>query len=127
MRRSLLASFSLICALLCVTVTSPAPATPAQVSAGVDVRSALVELTGDPLATSPRTHPAKGKKVDFTSATVKSERARLSAIRNDFKQWLQKNAPKATVTNEFDVSVHAVSVKLSGPSASFTSLSRSRR
>jgi hypothetical protein len=32
--------------------------------AGVDSSSALVQLKGDPLATSPRTRPPHGKKVD---------------------------------------------------------------
>jgi minor extracellular serine protease Vpr len=83
-------------------------------SATSDTTSALVELVGDPLATSPRTHPARGKKIDFQSETVKAERARLSAIRNDFKQWLRKNAPKARVTGELDIAVHAVGVTLNG-------------
>jgi minor extracellular serine protease Vpr len=79
-----------------------------------DTTSALVELVGDPLSTSARTRPAQGKKVDFSSTTVKSERARLSAIRNDFKLWLRKNAPKAKVTAELDIALHAVGVTLNG-------------
>lgn len=83
---------------------------------GVDTSSALVQLTGDPLSTSPRTHPPKGKKIDFSSRTVKSERARLSAERNDFKSWLHANAPKANVTSEYDISLNAVAVQLNGES-----------
>ncbi|RPH62554.1 MAG: hypothetical protein EHM89_05375 [Acidobacteria bacterium] len=86
------------------------------IKAGVDSSSALVQLNGDPLATSPRTKPPKGKKIDFSSSTVKSERARLSALRNDFKAWLRANAPKARVSGEFDLSLNAVAVQLNGVS-----------
>lgn len=86
------------------------------IKAGVDSSRALVQLNGDPLATSSRTKPPHGKKVDFNSSTVKSERARLSALRNDFKAWLRANAPKAKVTGEFDISLNAVAVQLNGAS-----------
>ena len=56
---------------------------------------ALVQLNGEPLATYVRTAPPKGKKVDFSSATVKSYRAQLSALRNDYKAWLRANVPQA--------------------------------
>jgi subtilisin family serine protease len=85
-------------------------------NSSVDNSVALVQLNGDPLSTSPRTHPAQGKKIDFASNGVKSERARLSALRNDFKSWLRANAPKAQVTSEYDVSLNAVAVKLNGES-----------
>ena len=55
----------------------------------VDQASALVELKGEPLATAEKTKPAKGKKLDLASGAVKSHRAQLSALRNDFKQWLR--------------------------------------
>jgi subtilisin family serine protease len=84
------------------------------ITARVDSASALVQLKGDPLATSLRTKPAQGRKVDFNSSTVKSERARLSAVRNDFKAWLRANAPKARVSGEYDISLNAVAVKLNG-------------
>ncbi|MGZ3716317.1 MAG: hypothetical protein ACXVA4_12930, partial [Ktedonobacterales bacterium] len=64
----------------------------------VDTGSAIVQLKGDPLATYVKTKPAQGKKIDFNNSNVKSYRAQLSAQRNDFKQWLQANAPKANVT-----------------------------
>lgn len=75
---------------------------------------ALVQLHGDPLATAARSKPPKGKKIDFSSNGVKSERARLSALRNDFKAWLRKNVPQARVTGEFDISLNAVAVQLNG-------------
>ena len=79
-----------------------------------DTGMALVQLNGEPLATYVSTQPAQGKKIDFDSNTVKSRRAQLSALRNDFKQWLRTNLPQASVTGEFDVSLNAVSVKLAG-------------
>ena len=79
-----------------------------------DNQTALVELKGDPLSTYAKTRPAQGKKIDFNSAEVKSYRAQLAALRNDFKAWLRTNAPNARVTGQFDVSLNAVSVKLNG-------------
>jgi minor extracellular serine protease Vpr len=47
---------------------------------------------------------------------VKSYRAQLNNQRNQFKQWLQANAPKAKVTGEVDISLNAVAVNLNGES-----------
>jgi minor extracellular serine protease Vpr len=80
----------------------------------VDTSTALVQLNGDPLSTYVKTKPAHGKKIDFANSTVKSYRAQLSALRNQFKQWLQTNAPKARITGSWDVSLNAVSVQLNG-------------
>ena len=80
----------------------------------VDSGYALVQLKGAPLATYVKTKPAQGKKIDFNSATVKSYKATLSALRNDFKAWLQKAAPKAQIIKGYDLSLNAVSVKLNG-------------
>jgi len=63
----------------------------------MDTGSALVQLGGEPLATDTKTKPPHGKKIDFDSSTVKSARAQLSALRNDFKTWLRANAPRAQV------------------------------
>src|SRR5260221_6526950 len=80
----------------------------------MDTGSALVQLDGEPLATDARTKPPHGKKIDFDSSTVKSARAQLSALRNDFKTWLRANAPRAQVTGEFDLALNAVAVRLNG-------------
>jgi minor extracellular serine protease Vpr len=80
----------------------------------VDTSSAIVQLNGDPLSTYVKTKPAPGKKIDFSNNTTKSYRAQLSALRNDFKQWLRANAPDAKVTGEFDISLNAVAVQLNG-------------
>ncbi len=92
------------------------PATDGAPTAGIDTSSALVLLNGEPLSTYVKTKPAPGKKVDFSSSTVKSYRAQLAALRNDFKQWLRANAPKARVTGEFDLALNAVGVELNGES-----------
>lgn len=47
---------------------------------------------------------------------MKSERALLAASRNEFRRWLKSNAPRAQITSELDVAVHAVGVKLNGTS-----------
>lgn len=80
----------------------------------VDKSYALVQLKGEPLATYSKTKPPQGKKVDFNSSSVKSYRAQLSALRNDFKSWLRTNAPKARITGEFDIALNAVGVELNG-------------
>jgi subtilisin family serine protease len=82
----------------------------------VDNTRAIVQLNGDPLSTYVKTKPAPGKKIDFSSNTTKSYRAQLSALRNDFKQWLKANVPAAKVTGEFDISLNAVAVELNGGS-----------
>jgi minor extracellular serine protease Vpr len=79
-----------------------------------DRSSAVVQLRGDPLSTSPRTKPAHGRKIDFNSNAVRSYRAQLNAGRNEFKRWLRTNAPRARVTSEYDVSINAVAVQLNG-------------
>jgi minor extracellular serine protease Vpr len=80
----------------------------------VDAGSALVQLKGAPLATAERTKPAKGKKIDFSSQNVRSYRAQLNQLRNDFKRWLRDNAPGVRVNGEFDIALNAVSVELNG-------------
>lgn len=84
--------------------------------AGVDSTSAVVQLASAPLSTSERTRPAPGRKIDFSGAEVRAERARLAAERAAFKRWLRQNAPSARVVGEFDVAVNAVSVDLDGTS-----------
>src|ERR1051325_10372717 len=80
----------------------------------VDPGSALVQLQGAPLSTSDSTKPRQGKKIDFKSEVVKSYRAQLGALRNDFKAWLRVHAPNAKVTGEFDIALNAVCVELNG-------------
>ena len=84
--------------------------------ATVDQAYALVQLKGDPLSTSVKTKPPQGKKIDFSNATVKSYKATLAALRNDFKAWLQKAAPRAQIIRGYDLSLNAVSVRLNGTS-----------
>jgi len=81
-----------------------------------DTSSAVVQLKGDPLSTYSATKPAPGKKIDFNSNTVKSYRAQLTGLRNDFRNWLRANAPNAKITSEYDISLNAVAVQLNGTS-----------
>src|SRR5205823_6377692 len=73
-----------------------------------DTSSVVVQLKGDPLSTYSATKPAPGKTIDFNSNTVKSYRAQLAALRNDFRNWLRANAPNAKITSEYDISLNAV-------------------
>jgi subtilisin family serine protease len=87
----------------------------------VDNSSAIVQLKGDPISTNPGTKPTHGRKIDFKSQPVKSYRAQLNQKRNEFKQWLRANAPRAKVTGEYDVALNAVAVQLNGtPLATIT-------
>src|SRR6266705_5727935 len=70
----------------------------------MDTGSALVQLDGEPLATDIKTKPAQGKKIDFNSAAVKSYRAQLNTLRNQFKKWLTTVAPKSVINGKFDIS-----------------------
>ena len=79
-----------------------------------DTSSALVQLNGDPLATFVKTKPEQGKKINFDTPKVKAYRAQLSALRNNYKQWLHANVPQAQVTGNFDISLNAVAVQLNG-------------
>ena len=105
-------------AALGLAMAGPLAATPSDdassVQASQDTSSALVQLNGDPLSTYTKTKPPQGKKVDFNSNTVKSYRAQLSALRNDYKAWLRANVPQAKVTGEFDLALNAVAVQLNG-------------
>jgi subtilisin family serine protease len=85
-------------------------------AAGQGAVTALVQLSAEPLATSPRTRPAGGAHVDFASSAVRSERAALATARNTFRQWLRDNAPSARITRTFDVAVNGVAVELNGTS-----------
>ena len=80
----------------------------------VDRSSAIVQLKGDPISVHSATKPVAGKKIDFSSNTVRSVRAQLAAGRNEFKRWLRANAPGARITSEYDVSLNAVAVELNG-------------
>src|SRR5947208_3529755 len=81
-----------------------------------DTSSAVVQLKGDPLSTYSATKPAPSKKIDFNSNTVKSYRAQLTGLRNDFRNWVRANAPNAKITSEYDISLNAVAVQLNGTS-----------
>jgi minor extracellular serine protease Vpr len=117
-RRSLFA-LPLLAALLPLSVTSETASGGSAPPLGssqraVDSTAALVELTGAPLAVSSRTAPARGAKINLRSAAVRSQRAALVAVRNQFRQWLRVNAPAARITSEHDIAVHAVGVQLNG-------------
>jgi minor extracellular serine protease Vpr len=85
-------------------------------TANVDSNSAIVQLTGAPLATFEKTKPGQGQKIDFNNGQVRNYRAQLNQLRNQFKSWLRTNTPAARVTGEFDVALNAVAVELNGTS-----------
>ena len=113
-------AFAAIAALI---AAAPAGAAPRAAEANIDSASArptvdkayaLVQLRAAPLSTYAKTRPAQGKKINFSSAATKSYRALLAAQRNEFKRWLQVNAPRARVSGQWDISLNAVAVKLNG-------------
>ena len=92
-------------ALLCASGATPVFAGPTTDNAAArttqDTGHAIVQLIADPLAADARTRPAKGKKIDFSSATVKSQRALLSKQRNDYRG--SRQCPQAAGRREFDI------------------------
>jgi subtilisin family serine protease len=101
-------------AMLATMATAGTRSEGAKTQVTVDQATALVVLNGEPLVSAEKTKPAKGKKVDFSSNTVRSYRAQLNQLRNDFKQWLRQSGSAAKVTSEFDVALNAVAVELNG-------------
>lgn len=85
-------------------------------SQGAASADVIVQLTGTPLAANTTLNRGQTKRVDLGSANTRSARAQLAAIRNTFKQWLNKSAPAAKITSEFDISLNAVGVALNGAS-----------
>ena len=78
----------------------------------------LVRFAGAPLATSGKVDRRSNDKVLLTGSRTKSVSASLAAQRNQFRQWLKSNAPKAKITSEYDFMLNAVAVQLNGTSAS---------
>ena len=116
---------SALCAALAVASLAAFAASPVLAAQDTEAASArpkedrayaLVQLAGEPLASDARTRPARGKKIDFNNSSVKSYRAQLAKLRNDYKAWLKANVPQASVTGEFDIALNAVAIKLNGAS-----------
>lgn len=82
----------------------------------VDDGSAIVQFSGDPLATSTKVNRSANKQVKLTGSGTKSVRAALAKKRNAFRTWLKANAPKAKITGEYDFALNAVAVRLNGTS-----------
>jgi minor extracellular serine protease Vpr len=118
MKKILAVFFSIALTTILVQAQSTSSDAPKSKRQTVDTSSVIVQLKGDPLSTDVQTKPPQGKKIDFNNTTVKSYRAQLSALRNDFKQWLQTNAPKAKITGQYDISLNAVAVQLNGTAKS---------
>jgi minor extracellular serine protease Vpr len=114
--RASLFTLAALAAMLSPAAQAGARSDSTTVRATQDAGYALVQLQGEPLATYVKTKPPKGKKIDFNQSTVKAYRAQLSALRNDYKAWLRANAPQASISGEFDISLNAVAVKLGGAS-----------
>ena len=93
------------------------PNSDAATAAGVDSDLIMVSLSTAPLSTSSKVDRKPNKKVDLDGTKTKNERAVLAKQRNDLRKWMKTNAPKATVTSEFDFALNAVAVRLNGTSA----------
>jgi minor extracellular serine protease Vpr len=119
MKRSLSALAAVLAVLTALVVpgdAAPTASAPKNTKPALDTTSVVVQLAGDPLTVNAKTRPAGSRKVDFNSTAFRSERANLSAVRNDFRAWLRANAAGARVTSETDISLHSVSVTLNGTS-----------
>ena len=119
--KSVLLAVCATMAVVAVPLTNGAAAAPSSNSDGattanVDSSSALVVLTGDPVATAKNLNRGNGNRVNLNGAATKSYRTKLSAQRNAFRKWLQINAPAAQITGQFDIALNAVAVNLNGTS-----------
>ncbi len=85
-------------------------------STAVDTSRVIVQLTRAPLSTSSKVNRGADKKVSLSGSKTKSERALLAKDRNALAAWLKANAPKATITGQYDIALNAVAVKLNGTS-----------
>lgn len=84
--------------------TKPSPgsdAKPARPS--IDKTTALVELSGKPLATTP-------------NAKKQTRQNAMAAQRSEFRSWLRSHAPNARIIGSHQVAVNAVTVRLRGES-----------
>ncbi|MDX5400224.1 MAG: S8 family serine peptidase, partial [Actinomycetes bacterium] len=81
---------------------------------GVDMSRVIVQLSGEPLATSTAVERSGNDKVLFNAAETRNVRADLVRERNAFRQWLQRNAPEARITGQFDIALNGVAVELNG-------------
>jgi minor extracellular serine protease Vpr len=115
---ALLSFAALVAAAVTGVASGGGRATDGGAAPTVDTGSAIVQLNGDSLATSSKTRPPAGKRIDFDSSAVRAYRAQLAQLRNEFKQWLKANAPAAKVTSEYDIALNAVAVQLNGTSLS---------
>ncbi|MFZ1410003.1 MAG: S8 family serine peptidase [Micropruina sp.] len=85
-------------------------------AAGIDKASAMVKLSGAPLATSTKVDRSATKAVKLTGTNTKNYRATLAKQRSTLRAWLKSNAPKAKITGEYDFALNAVAVRLNGTS-----------
>ena len=79
-----------------------------------DETMAIVQLVGAPISTAASIDRGRNNRVNLAGTRTRDYRALLSASRNTFRDWLRDNAPKAQIVRDFDVSVHAVTVRLNG-------------
>ncbi len=80
----------------------------------VDRSSVIVQLAGEPLATSSSVARGRDGTVDLAAQRTRSARAGLVGQRNELRRWLRDNAPGARITSIYDYAVHAVAVELGG-------------
>ncbi|NCD18827.1 MAG: hypothetical protein EOL89_02410, partial [Actinobacteria bacterium] len=81
---------------------------------GVDMNRVIVQLSGDPIATSTAVERSGNDKVLFNAAKTRDVRADLAREQDAFRQWLRRNAPDARITGQFDVALNGVAVELNG-------------
>lgn len=76
--------------------------------------SVLVRLKGAPLATARGVARTPSGRVILGASRTRTAKARLADNRQTFERWLDRNAPRATVTSRYDYALNAVAVRLGG-------------
>ncbi|PRX40707.1 peptidase inhibitor I9 [Planifilum fimeticola] len=57
------------------------------------------------------TQPEEGEKLNVQSAATRSYAEHLAEERQDYKEWMKKNAPKAKVVTEYQLTLNGLAVK----------------
>jgi len=92
----------------------PDPTSDARVARpAVDKSTALVQLSGQPLATAVTSTSPNGR-LNLSSADAREARDRLAAERSAYRAWLRDNAPRARIIGQHALALNAVTVRLRG-------------
>lgn len=80
----------------------------------VDRSSVVVQLSGEPLATSRAVARGRDGRVDLGDQRTRTARASLVRQRDELRAWLRDQVPEAEITGVYDYALNAVAIELNG-------------